>query len=79
MFTFDTAAELGQLGITTVALHPGVVYTQKDESIEVAKQRFPGLISVAESAAKIYRTIAGLTPASNGKFFSYEPGRELSW
>ena len=79
MFTFDIAAELGQLGITTIALHPGVVYTQKDESIEVAKQRFPGLISVEESAAKIYQTVAGLKPADNGKFFSYEPGKQMSW
>ena len=79
MFTFDIADELGQLGITTVALHPGVVHSQTDESFEEAKQRFAGLITVEESAAKIYRTVAGLTPADNGKFFSYEPGRELSW
>ncbi|OGT75971.1 MAG: hypothetical protein A3I78_11060 [Gammaproteobacteria bacterium RIFCSPLOWO2_02_FULL_56_15] len=79
MFTFDIAYELGQLGITTIALHPGVVHSQTDESFEEAKQRFAGLITVEESAAKIYRTVAGLTPADNGKFFSYEPGRELSW
>ncbi|MBF8270519.1 MAG: hypothetical protein HW386_2228 [Gammaproteobacteria bacterium] len=79
MFTFDIAHELGQLGITTIALHPGVVHSQTDESFEEAKQRFPGLITVAESAAKIYQTVAGLTPADNGKFFSYEPGVQMPW
>jgi NAD(P)-dependent dehydrogenase (short-subunit alcohol dehydrogenase family) len=79
MFTFDTAEELGKSGITSVVLHPGVVYTQKDESIEVARQRFPGLITVEESAAKIFQTIAGLTPEDNGTFLSYEPGQTMSW
>lgn len=79
MFTFDIAYELGKLGIITVALHPGVVHSQTDQSFEEAKQRFPGLITVEESAAKIYQTVAGLTAADNGKFFSYEPGQALSW
>jgi NAD(P)-dependent dehydrogenase (short-subunit alcohol dehydrogenase family) len=79
MFTFDIAYELGKLGITTIALHPGVVHSQTDEAFEEAKQRFPGLITVQESAAKIYQTVAGLKPEDSGKFFSYEPGKQMSW
>ena len=79
MFTFDIAHELGQLGITAVAVHPGVVHSQTEQTFEEAKQQFAGLITVAESAAKIYQTVADLKPGDNGKFFSYEPGREMSW
>ena len=78
MFTFDIADELGKMGITTIALHPGVVYSQTDQPFEEAKKRFSGLITVAESAARIYRTVDSLTPADNGKFFSYED-KQMSW
>lgn len=78
MFTFDIAPELGKMGIITIALHPGVVYSQTDQSFEEAKKRFSGLITVAESAARIYRTVAALKPADNGKFFSYED-KPMSW
>lgn len=78
MFTFDIAYELGRMGITTIAMHPGVVYTQTEQPFEEAKKQFSGLITVQESAAKIYRTVAGLTPADNGRFFNYE-GRQMPW
>lgn len=79
MFSFDIAPELGQRGIITIALHPGVVASSREMSFEEMKKRFPGLISVEESAAKIYKTVAGLTPAENGKFLSYDGGKEMSW
>lgn len=79
MFNFDIAPELGQMGIIAIALHPGVVASSREQNFEEMKKRFPGLISVQESAAKIYQVIAGLTPAENGKFLSYEGGREMSW
>ena len=78
MFTFDIASELGKMGITTIALHPGVVYSQTEQPFEEAKKQFSGLITVAESAAKIYQTVEALTPKDNGKFFSYED-QEMSW
>lgn len=78
MFSFDIAPELGEMGIITVAVHPGTVATQGGE-IEELKDRFPNIITVKESASKIYAKIEGLTPADNGKFLSYEPGQEMSW
>ena len=78
MFTFDVAPELGKMGITTIALHPGVVYTQTDQPFEQARKQFSGLITVADSAARIYRTVAALTPEDNGEFFSYED-KQMSW
>jgi len=78
MFTFDIAYELGKMGIITIALHPGVVYSQTDQPFEEAKKQFAGLITVAESAARIYHTVDALTPADNGKFFSYED-KEMPW
>ena len=79
MFNFDIAPELGQLGITAIALHPGVVASSRELAFEEMKKRFPGVITVEESAAKIYQTIAGLIPADNGKFLSYEGGKEMAW
>ena len=79
MFSFDIAPELGQQGIITIALHPGVVASSREESFEEMKKRFPGLISVEESASKIYKTVAELTPKENGKFLSYDGGKEMSW
>ena len=78
MFTFDIAYELGKMGITAIALHPGTVHTQSGQTFEEAQQQFSGLIRIEDSAAMIYQTIAGLNPTDNGKFFSYE-GHELSW
>ena len=66
------------MGIITIALHPGVVYSQTDQPFEEAKKQFSGLITVAESAAKIYSTVANLTPADNGRFSSYED-KQLPW
>lgn len=79
MFSFDIAPELGQMGITAIALHPGVVASNRELKFEDMKKRFPGVIRVKESAAKIYQTVANLTPADNGKFLSYEGGREMAW
>ena len=79
MFNFDIAPELGEMGITVVALHPGVVASNTQVSFEEQKKRFPGLISVEESASRIYGTVDGLTPADNGTFVSYEEGKKLPW
>jgi len=79
MFSFDIAPELGQMGITAIALHPGVVASSQQMDFETMKKRFPGLIAVKESASKIYRTIDALTPAENGKLLSYDGGREMAW
>jgi NAD(P)-dependent dehydrogenase (short-subunit alcohol dehydrogenase family) len=79
MFNFDIAPELGEMGITVVALHPGVVASSREANFEEQQKRFPGLITVEESASRIYRTVAGLTLADNGTFISYEEGRKLSW
>ena len=79
MFSFDIAPELGQRGIITIALHPGVVASNTEMDFEEMKKSFPGLITVKESASKIYKTVAGLTPAENGKFLSYDGGKEMAW
>lgn len=79
MFSFDIAPELGKMGIITIALHPGVVASNQSMDFETMKKRFPGLITVKESASKIYQVVAGLTPAQNGEFLSYDGGKEMSW
>lgn len=79
MFSFDIAPELGQKGIIVIALHPGVVASSRELNFEEMKKRFPGVITVKESAAKIYLTVANLVPGDNGKFLSYDGGREMAW
>ena len=79
MFSFDIAPELGKMGIIAIALHPGVVASNTREDFESMKKRFPGLITVRESASKIYQVVAGLTQAQNGSFLSYEGGKEMAW
>ena len=79
MFSFDIAPELGQQGIIVIALHPGVVASSREMSFEEMQKRFPGVITVKESAAKIYLTVANLVPGDNGKFLSYDGGKEMAW
>ncbi len=79
MFNFDIAPELGEQGFIVVALHPGVVASNTEVSFEEQKKRFAGLITVEESASRIYGTVDALTTADNGTFVSYEEGRKLSW
>ncbi|WP_344765510.1 SDR family oxidoreductase [Actimicrobium antarcticum] len=66
----DTALTFGAQGAICVALHPGWVRT--DMGGDGAD------LAVADSAAGIRATLAGLTKADNGKFFNYD-GAPLSW
>jgi NAD(P)-dependent dehydrogenase (short-subunit alcohol dehydrogenase family) len=55
---------------TCVSFHPGWVRTDMGGS--------GADIDVATSVAGMRRTLAGLTPADNGRFFNYD-GSELAW
>jgi NAD(P)-dependent dehydrogenase (short-subunit alcohol dehydrogenase family) len=57
-------------GITVIALHPGWVRTDMGGR--------NATLSPAESAAGILRVTAGLAPADNGKFYTWE-GKEYPW
>lgn len=64
------ANEWGPKGVTCISMHPGWVKTDMGGS--------DADIDPATSIAGMKRVIAGLTPASNGKFFDYT-GKEQPW
>lgn len=64
------AVDMADEGFTIVMLHPGYVQTELNDGA--------GAITVAQSAAGLYRVISGLSAADNGQFFSYE-GKPMPW
>jgi len=57
-------------GITVIALHPGWVHTDMGGS--------EAHLSTQQSVAGILKVTTGITPADNGKFFTWE-GNEHPW
>jgi NAD(P)-dependent dehydrogenase (short-subunit alcohol dehydrogenase family) len=70
MYTRSLAFDSETEGITVVSLHPGWVRTDMGGS--------NAHLSVSESAAGILAVTAGLTPADNGKFYTWE-SQEYPW
>lgn len=66
----DTSLIYGPQGATCVAFHPGWVRT--DMGSQDAD------LSVEQSAGGIRQTLAGLTPADNGRFLNYD-GTPIPW
>ena len=66
----DMALVLGPQGVTCVTFHPGWVRTDMGGA--------GADIDVATSVAGIRSTLAGLTPAQNGSFLSYD-GAVIPW
>ena len=66
----DTAINFGDKGATCVAFHPGWVKT--------AMGGATADMSPEDSVAAMRKTLAGLTPADNGKFLNYD-GEPLPW
>ena len=66
----DMSLVLGPQGVTCVTLHPGWVRTDMGGA--------SAAIDVATSVSGLRRTLAGLTPAANGSFLSYD-GTVLPW
>jgi NAD(P)-dependent dehydrogenase (short-subunit alcohol dehydrogenase family) len=66
----DASLAFGPKGATCVTFHPGWVQTDMGG---------PGAtLTVEQSAAGLRATLAGLTPADNGKFFNYD-GTPIPW
>lgn len=70
MVMANAAAELKGKGIVTVVLHPGWVQT------DMGGRGAP--VKVGDSAAGIMKVIAGVTPATSGRFYNYD-GQSLPW
>jgi NAD(P)-dependent dehydrogenase (short-subunit alcohol dehydrogenase family) len=70
MYTRALALDPQTEGITVISLHPGWVRTDMGGP--------DAHLSTEESAAGIMRVTAGLTPADNGKFYTWE-GVEYPW
>lgn len=70
MYTRSLAFDFQTDGIIVVSLHPGWVRTDMGGP--------EAHLSTSESAAGIIRVTEGLTPADNGKFFTWE-GVEYPW
>jgi NAD(P)-dependent dehydrogenase (short-subunit alcohol dehydrogenase family) len=70
MVMANAAAELKGKGIMTVVLHPGWVQT------DMGGRNAP--VKIPDSAAGIRKVIAGLTPATSGRFYNYD-GAPLPW
>lgn len=70
MVVRSLAADLHELGITTVVLHPGWVQTDMGGA--------GATLSPEESVAGLKKVLDTLTVAESGRFFNYD-GRELPW
>jgi len=70
MFTRALAWDPEAAGIITIALHPGWVRTDMGGA--------DADLSVTESAGGIINVISAITPADNGKFYTWD-GREYPW
>ena len=57
-----------------VALHPGTVETSLSQQFSNGKDLF----TPQQSAARLMKTIDGLTPAQTGQFFAYD-GSRIEW
>jgi len=82
MFSFTLAAGLKNQGIIVVAVHPGVVETNRpgdDESTLPPAFRNIPRIDVKDSATRLFALISGLTMEKSGKFLNYANGAEIPW
>jgi NAD(P)-dependent dehydrogenase (short-subunit alcohol dehydrogenase family) len=70
MFSRSLAFDPEMEGVIVIALHPGWVRTDMGG--------INAHLSPAESALGIMKVIDGLTPVSNGRFFTWD-GREYPW
>jgi NAD(P)-dependent dehydrogenase (short-subunit alcohol dehydrogenase family) len=70
MAVATAAFDLRSRGISTLVLHPGWVKTDMGGA--------QAELTVADSAAGLRRVIAGIDPATSGKFFTWD-GREVAW
>lgn len=78
METTNVANTLRSEGFKVIALHPGWVQTDMGNSGARAFGIKQAPLTVADSVAGQMAVIKGLTPAQNGKFFTWE-GKENPW